>query len=98
FIEAVTYRYRGHSMADPGTYRTKEEVERWRQRDAIESFQLRLKEAGLATDEDFQAHEDDVTRIVQETVDFADSSPEPDPETDLRQHVYGGDVAVSWRS
>jgi pyruvate dehydrogenase E1 component alpha subunit len=97
FIEAVTYRYRGHSMADPQIYRTKEEVEQWRHRDAIESLQYRLKEAGMASDEDLEAHEKDVERLVQEAVDFADASPEPDPATDLTRDVYVGDLPVSWR-
>jgi pyruvate dehydrogenase E1 component alpha subunit len=97
FLEAVTYRYRGHSMADPGTYRTKEEVEQWRKRDAIEGFRHRLREAGLASDEDFDSHEKDVERIVQEAVDFADASPEPEPERDLLQNVYTGDLPVTWR-
>jgi pyruvate dehydrogenase E1 component alpha subunit len=97
FIEAVTYRYRGHSMADPQIYRTKEEVEQWRHRDAIESLQHRLKEAGMASDEDLEAHEKDVERLVQEAVDFADASPEPDPATDLTRDVYVGDLPVSWR-
>ncbi|MDE3076613.1 MAG: pyruvate dehydrogenase (acetyl-transferring) E1 component subunit alpha, partial [Chloroflexota bacterium] len=86
FIEAVTYRYRGHSMADPGTYRTKEEVEQWRHRDAIESFRHRLKQAGLASDEDFDQHEQEVERIVQESVDFADASAEPDPARELLEN------------
>ncbi|HVA23178.1 MAG TPA: pyruvate dehydrogenase (acetyl-transferring) E1 component subunit alpha [Chloroflexota bacterium] len=97
FLEAVTYRYRGHSMADPQVYRSKEEVEEWRKRDAIESFRHRLREAGLAGDEDFDAHEKDVERIVQEAVDFADASPEPEPEQDLLQNVYVGDLPVTWR-
>jgi pyruvate dehydrogenase E1 component alpha subunit len=97
FIDAVTYRYRGHSMADPQIYRTKEEVEQWRHRDAIESLQHRLKEAGMASDEDLEAHEKDVERLVQEAVDFADASPEPDPATDLTRDVYVGDLPVSWR-
>ncbi len=97
FIEAVTYRYRGHSMADPQVYRTKEEVEEWRKRDAIEGFRHRLREAGVATDEDFEAHERDVEAQVQEAVDFADASPEPDPAVELQRNVYVGDLPVSWR-
>ncbi len=97
FIETLTYRYRGHSMADPGVYRTKEEIEEWRQRDAIEALAFRLKEAGLATDADFEAHESDVEAIVQSTVDFAEASPQPNPATDLLDNVYVGDVPVSWR-
>ncbi len=97
FIEAVTYRYRGHSMADPGTYRSKEEVEEWRRRDAIEGFRHRLLEAGMATEQDFEADEADVARVVLEAVDFADASPEPDPAVELRKDVYVGDVPVSWR-
>lgn len=98
FMEAVTYRYRGHSMSDPGVYRTKEEVEEWRRRDAIEGFRHRLREAGLAGDEDFDEHEKDVEREVQETVEFADASPEPDPAGDLWQDVYAGDVPITWRA
>jgi pyruvate dehydrogenase E1 component alpha subunit len=97
FIEAVTYRYRGHSMADPQVYRTKEEVEEWRHRDAIESLEHRLVEAGLADQDLFDEHEKDVERIVQEAVDFADASPEPDPETELMKDVYVGDLPVTWR-
>ncbi|HEY8691591.1 MAG TPA: pyruvate dehydrogenase (acetyl-transferring) E1 component subunit alpha [Chloroflexota bacterium] len=97
FLEAVTYRYRGHSMADPQVYRSKEEVEEWRKRDAIEGFRHRLREAGLASEEDFDAHEKDVERIVQEAVDFADASPEPEPDQDLLQNVYVGDLPVTWR-
>ena len=97
FLEAVTYRYRGHSMADPQVYRTKEEVEEWRKRDAIEGFRHRLREAGLASDQDFDEHERDVERIVQEAVDFADASPEPEPERDLLNNVYTGDLPVTWR-
>jgi pyruvate dehydrogenase E1 component alpha subunit len=97
FLEALTYRYRGHSMADPQVYRSKEEVEQWRKRDAIEGFRHRLREAGIAGDEDFEAHEQDVERIVQEAVDFADASPEPEPATELFNDVYVGDLPVTWR-
>jgi pyruvate dehydrogenase E1 component alpha subunit len=97
FVEAVTYRYRGHSMADPGIYRTKEEVEEWRHKDAIESLRHRMLEAGMASAQDFEQHERDVERIVQEAVDFADASPEPDPSSELLKDVYVGDLPVTWR-
>ncbi|MGH2363883.1 MAG: pyruvate dehydrogenase (acetyl-transferring) E1 component subunit alpha [Chloroflexota bacterium] len=97
FLEAVTYRYRGHSMADPQTYRTKEEIEEWRHRDAIEGFRKRLRDAALASEQDFAAHEAEVERIVQEAVDFAEASREPDPATELLDNAYVGDIPVSWR-
>ena len=53
-VEAVTYRFRGHSMADPEEYRTKEEVEEWRKRDPIETFGKRLVEEGVLTEEDLE--------------------------------------------
>ncbi|MGH2520753.1 MAG: thiamine pyrophosphate-dependent enzyme, partial [Chloroflexota bacterium] len=92
-----TYRYRGHSMADPQTYRTKEEIEEWRHRDAIEGFRKRLRDAALASEQDFAAHEAEVERIVQEAVDFAEASREPDPATELLDNAYVGDIPVSWR-
>ncbi|MHB8619494.1 MAG: thiamine pyrophosphate-dependent enzyme, partial [Chloroflexota bacterium] len=97
FLESVTYRYRGHSMADPGTYRTKEEIEQWRRRDAIEGFRHRLREEGVAGDQDFEVAEQDVARIVQDAVDFADASPEPDPAEELTKDVYVGNVPVGRR-
>src|SRR5215211_3033500 len=53
-VEAVTYRFRGHSMADPEEYRSKDEVEEWRQRDPINAFKSRLVDEGLISDEDFE--------------------------------------------
>ena len=52
FVELRTYRYRAHSMADPDLYRTKEEIERWKQRDPIALFEAHLREASLLTDAD----------------------------------------------
>ena len=48
-VESLTYRFRGHSAADPEVYRTKEEVQQWRKRDPIVIFAERLKEAGMST-------------------------------------------------
>lgn len=79
-IEADNYRYRGHSMSDPAKYRTKEEVEKWRsERDPIENFVAKLLQEGAATEEQIKDIERDVKKVVAEAVDFAQTSPEPDP-------------------
>ena len=81
-IEADTYRFRGHSMRDPAgaVYRTKEEVEREKQRDPIVMFRGRALAAGLLTEADVRAIEKDVHDLVDEAVAFADASPEPPAE------------------
>jgi len=85
-IEALTYRFRGHSMSDPQRYRTEEEVKVWRARDPIPAFRELLKKAGLATDADFERQQQEVARVVAEAVDFAEHSPAPGLDT-LYQHV-----------
>ena len=88
-IEARTYRFRGHSMRDPAgaIYRTKEEVEREKQRDPIVLFSERcLKDAAL-TEADLKLIEKAVADQVDEAVAFAEASPEPPPE-ELFTHVY----------
>ncbi|MHB1006495.1 MAG: pyruvate dehydrogenase (acetyl-transferring) E1 component subunit alpha [Chloroflexota bacterium] len=87
-LEAVTYRYRGHSMADPGRYRSEDEVKDWRERDPIGNFQHRLAAAGALDAEVEHEIGERVDRAVQEAVDFAENSPEPNPETDLFSNVY----------
>jgi len=78
-IEARTYRFRGHSMRDPSAaiYRTKEEVEREKQRDPIALFRDRLVKDNLLSEMEWQTIEKEVTEIVEEAVIFADNSPEP---------------------
>jgi pyruvate dehydrogenase E1 component alpha subunit len=94
FLEALTYRYRGHSMADPETYRSKEEVEEWRRhRDPIERFRQQLLAHNVATPEELAALDQAVEEAVAEAVRFADESPEPDPET-LTQYVYADPITV----
>jgi pyruvate dehydrogenase E1 component alpha subunit len=88
-IEAVTYRFRGHSVADPDKYRENEEKERWKQRDPVLFFEADLKEAGVASDRDFKRIRDEVEAEVEEIVRFADESPDPDVG-DLFKHVYAG--------
>jgi pyruvate dehydrogenase E1 component alpha subunit len=86
FVEAMTYRYRGHSMSDPELYRLKEEIEKARSRDAIEQLKAHMMEAGMLTEPQY---EDVVARVdadVEKTVEFADASPEPGLDT-LFDHV-----------
>jgi pyruvate dehydrogenase E1 component alpha subunit len=78
-MEAITYRYRGHSVADPGRYRTAEEVQSWREQDPIERFFRQLKATGAITDEQRAEIEERVDGVVDEAVEFAENSPEPDP-------------------
>ena len=86
-VEAVTYRYRGHSMADPEEYREKEEVEEWRQRDPIESFSKRLTEESVISEDDFKKMDEEAIGIVDEAVKFADKSPFPDLDS-LYDDIY----------
>jgi pyruvate dehydrogenase E1 component alpha subunit len=92
-VEAVTYRFRGHSMADPEEYRSKDEVEEWRKRDPINVFKARLVDEGLIGDDDFQSMDEEATKRVDESVEFADNSPFPDLDSlydDI--YVYGEQV------
>lgn len=87
FVEAVTYRFRGHSMADPETYRDKAEVEVWKKRDPIVTLRRRLIDEGLLTAEKADGIEAEVDSIIEDAVRFADESPEPALDT-LYQYVY----------
>ena len=80
--EARTYRFRGHSMRDPAgaVYRTKEEVEREKQRDPIVIFTDRCVREGVLSDAELQAIEKSTHDLVDEAVAFADASPEPPAE------------------
>ena len=95
-VEAFTYRYRGHSAADPEVYRTKEEVEEWQHKDPIESFAARLIKEKVLSKEDVQAIRDEADRIVTNAVEFADNSPEP-PLDSLYDHLYVlGEQVPGW--
>jgi pyruvate dehydrogenase E1 component alpha subunit len=96
-VEAVTYRYRGHSMADPEEYRTKEEVEEWRRRDPIEVFSKRSKDEGVLSDDDVERFDREAVETVDEAVKFADESPFPDLDS-LYDDIYvlEGDVPGWW--
>src|SRR4029079_11632698 len=76
-VEVVTYRFRGHSMSDPGLYRTKEEVEEWKRRDPLNRSRARLVELGMG-EEELSALEDDVKAEIEDAVKFAEESPAAD--------------------
>ncbi|MCL4507892.1 MAG: pyruvate dehydrogenase (acetyl-transferring) E1 component subunit alpha [Chloroflexi bacterium] len=87
-LETLTYRYPGHSYADPGrSYRTKEEIDRWKQRDPIRLFQHYLEEYTSLEQSEFDAIEKHVDQIIEEAVSFAEESPFPSPDS-LFQHLY----------
>jgi pyruvate dehydrogenase E1 component alpha subunit len=87
FIEAMTYRFRGHSMADPTEYRSKAEEDEWRVKDPILALKDRMLEEGLISDEEMEAVYHEVEREVEGAVAFADESPFPEPEA-LFDDVY----------
>ncbi len=76
-VEVVTYRFRGHSMSDPGLYRTKEEVEEWRRRDPLNRARARLVDLGMS-DEALAALEQDVKAEIEDAVRFSEDSPPAD--------------------
>ncbi len=92
-VEALTYRFRGHSMADPEEYRTKEEVAEWRKRDPIVIFGDRLVAEGLLSEAEHEEMDAAAIARVDAAVAFADASPHPSPES-LYDDVYvlGGQV------
>ena len=95
-VEAFTYRFRGHSAADPEVYRTKEEVEEWRQKDPVKVFRDRLLAEGVVTEADVDDLRERIERRVLEAVEFADNSPEPALES-LYDHLYVvGDQVPGW--
>lgn len=77
-MEVMTYRYRGHSMSDPGKYRSKEEVEKYRnERDPLEAIKKMLAAEGISED-DLKPMEKEIKDIVTEAAEFSQQSPEPD--------------------
>ncbi|EKE02165.1 MAG: hypothetical protein ACD_20C00418G0007 [uncultured bacterium] len=87
FIEAKTYRYRAHSMADPGRYRTLLEEEVWKERDPIDNFAKRLVDTGLFDSDELKEIKEDSINEVNDSVKFADESPDPKPEM-LCKYIY----------
>ncbi|HEX8050345.1 MAG TPA: pyruvate dehydrogenase (acetyl-transferring) E1 component subunit alpha [Solirubrobacterales bacterium] len=101
-LEAFTYRYRGHSAADPEVYREREEVEEWQRKDPIETFARRCREADVLGEREVQQVRDAADEEVRAAVEFAEASPEPPLDT-MYESLYaqtepGGWYAVDERS
>ncbi len=86
-VEVITYRFRGHSMSDPGNYRTKEEIEEWKKRDPVPVARERLKADFQVSEDELVSLEAHVKAEVQEAVRFAEESPPADP-AHLWDYVY----------
>jgi pyruvate dehydrogenase E1 component alpha subunit len=89
-IEALTYRFRGHSLADPDELRSKAEKEFWFARDPIKKFAAYMVEQNLASHEELKAVDRKIQQVIDEAVKFAESSPEPDP-SELYRFVFAED-------
>jgi pyruvate dehydrogenase E1 component alpha subunit len=94
-VEAFTYRYRGHSAADPEVYRDKSEVEEWQQKDPIETFIKGCLENGVLSEDDVEAARREADQTVEAAVEFADSSPEP-PLESLYEELYVVSETMGW--
>ncbi len=86
-VENLTYRWRGHSKSDVNRYRSQEEIERWKERCPIKRFRRELIENGVLTDAEADRIEQEAYAAVEEAVEFAESSPEPDVAT-IEEGVY----------
>jgi pyruvate dehydrogenase E1 component alpha subunit len=91
-LDVVSFRWRGHSVVDPDRYRARDLVEKGRAQDPIAAYAARLKEAGLIDDAGLERIEAEVGAVVEESVRFADESPDPRPR-DLYMFDYATEVA-----
>ncbi|MDQ2856929.1 MAG: thiamine pyrophosphate-dependent enzyme, partial [Acidobacteriota bacterium] len=90
-LEVRTYRFMGHSMSDPGNYRTRAEIEQHQERDPVKLFSATLMESGTLTEAELAGMDKRVREEVAEAVRFADESPEPDPK-ELYTDVYANPI------
>jgi pyruvate dehydrogenase E1 component alpha subunit len=89
-IEALTYRFRGHSLADPDELRPPEEKDSWLARDPIKKLAAHLVEQDLATQQELSEIEQKVHNQIDEAVEYAENSPEPNPQ-DLWRYIFAED-------
>lgn len=77
-VETRTYRWQGHSKSDANRYRTRDEIDRWKERCPIARFERLLVQAGVASEADFDTIREKVMQEIQEAIAFAESEPDPD--------------------
>lgn len=87
YIEALTYRFRGHSISDPGTYRSEQEKKIWQERDPIPNFADWLTKNRHATSEQIAGINEEEKKVIEDAIRFAEESPDPDLE-ELWTDVY----------
>ncbi len=87
FLEIKTYRYRGHSMSDPASYRTKEEVADYKTKDPLETTKATILSKKYATEKELDLMEEEIMEMVNQSVEFAENSPYPDASL-LFKHNY----------
>jgi pyruvate dehydrogenase E1 component alpha subunit len=88
-IECKTYRWYGHSEIDPAKYRTKEEVEAWKKKCPVATFEKRLFDQKVLTETAKKQIVADITREIDEAVEFAEKSPYPEV-SELAEHIWAG--------
>jgi pyruvate dehydrogenase E1 component alpha subunit len=93
-LEVRTYRFMGHSMSDPGNYRTRAEIEKYQERDPIKLFSSSLKEEKIVDDKTFEKIDVEVRAQVDQAIRFAEESPFPTPE-ELYTDVYANPIDPS---
>ena len=89
-IECLTYRFRGHSLADPDELRSEKEKEFWAKRDPLKKLKNDLTNSGLISAEELKNIEKYIDQEVQDAVEFALSAPEPDPK-ELTKYIWAED-------
>jgi len=90
-LEIRTYRFMGHSMSDPGNYRTRAEIEKYQERDPIKLFSASLLEEKILDTKKIEEIEKSVREEVEDSLRFADESPLPDP-SELYTDVYANPI------
>ena len=93
-LEVRTYRFMGHSMSDPGNYRTRAEIERHQERDPLKLFLASLKEEEIVSESDLQKIDAEVNAEVEHSLRFAEESPLPAPE-ELFTNIYADPITVN---
>ena len=97
FVEVITYRYRGHSMSDPGKYRSKEEVAKWHEKDPIARLGMFLLDQKFAKPADLKAIDKDVMGEVDACIKFSEESPWP-PAEYMYEDIYVKTPTLNWRA